>query len=238
MDTPLRVLIIEDNPDLAANLVDFLEARGHLADVAGDGIAGLRMAARHAFDVIILDLVLPGLDGLSLCRRLREEIGKTTPVLMLTARDAIDDKIAGLQAGADDYVVKPFVLREVEARIKALARRGRDTGGQRRLEIGDLVFDTGTFRVERAGRAIELPPIPLQLLEVLMRESPRVLSREALERAVWGDDPPESDALRAHLHILRTAIDKPFAQPLIRTLRGLGWQLAAGDETLPHAPPA
>lgn len=238
MDLPLRVLIVEDNPDLAANLVDFLEARGHLADVAGDGLSGIRMATRHSFDVIVLDLVLPGLDGLSLCRRLREEAGKTTPVLMLTARDSIEDKIAGLQAGADDYVVKPFVLREVEARLKVLARRGRNYSPQRTLVIDDLQFDTATFQVTRAGQSVELPRIPLQLLEVLMRESPRVLSREELERAVWGDHPPESDALRAHLHILRGAIDRPFARPLMRTLRGLGWQLVAADASAPDAPPA
>jgi DNA-binding response OmpR family regulator len=229
MDVPLRVLVVEDNPDLAANLVDYLEARGHLVDVAGDGVAGIRMATRHAFDVIVLDLVLPGLDGLTLCRRLREEAGRTTPVLMLTARDSIEDKIAGLQAGADDYVVKPFVLREVEACLRVLARRARGAPVQRRLVVGDLAFDTGTYEVARGGRSIELPRIPLQLLEVLMRESPRVLSREELERAVWGDHPPESDALRAHLHILRGAIDRPFARPMIRTLRGLGWQLVADD---------
>jgi DNA-binding response OmpR family regulator len=175
--------------------------------------------------VILLDIMLPGLDGLELCRRLREECGRSTPILMLTARDTIEDKIAGLEAGADDYVVKPFVLREVAARIKALARRAL-AGSRQRLQIGDLCYDTATFEVARAGTPIELPPIPLRLLESLMRASPRVLSRDDLVRAVWGDAPPDSDALRAHMHVLRNAIDKPFEKPLLRTLRGLGWQIA------------
>jgi len=233
MTTPLRILVVEDNPDLAANLVDYFEAKGHLADAAGDGLSGLHLAIRNDYDVIVLDLMLPGLDGLALCRRLREEAGKLTPILMLTARDTIEDKIAGLEAGADDYVVKPFVLREVAARIKALARRAQATSPRQKLQIGDLVFDTATFEIARAGKSIALPPIPLRILETLMRASPRVLAREELERAVWGDTPPDSDALRAHMHVLRGAVDKPFDQALVRTLRGIGWQIAAADAPAP-----
>ena len=229
MDTPLKILVVEDNPDLAANLVDYFEARGHQVDSAFDGALGLRLAVEQDFDIILLDLVLPGLDGISLCRRLRQEAGKRTPVLMLTARDALEDKVGGLEAGADDYVVKPFALREVEARVHALVRRAVGAGSRSVLQVGDLSFDSATYGVVRAGQAIELPPIPLRLLEVLMRATPRVLSREELERAVWGDAPPDSDALRAHMHVLRNAVDKPFEQPLIRTLRGLGWQIAAGN---------
>lgn len=226
MDSALRILVVEDNLDLAANLVDFLEGRGHLADAAGDGVSGLKLAAANDYDVIVLDVMLPGIDGLELCRRLRGDEGRLTPILMLTARDATEDKIAGLEAGADDYVVKPFVLREVEARLKALARRAQAASPRQTLRVGDLVYDTGTYRVSRGDTVVELPPIPLRILEALMRASPRVLSRDELERAIWGDQPPDSDALRAHMHILRSAVDKPFAQPLIRTLRGLGWQIA------------
>ena len=233
VDTPLRILIVEDNPDLAANLVDYLEAKGHLADATGDGVSGLHLATRNSYDVILLDLVLPGLDGVSLCRRLREEVGKLTPVLMLTARDALDDKITGLEAGADDYVVKPFELRELEARIKALARRSQAASPRQKLRIGDLWFDTATFQVVRAGISIELPPIPLRILETLMRASPRVLDRAELERTVWGDTPPDSDSLRAHLHVLRNAVDKPFDKPLIHTLRGIGWQISDVDGNAP-----
>ena len=233
MNAPLRILVVEDNPDLAANLVDYFEAKGHLADAAGDGHSGWRLAIRSDYDVIVLDLMLPGLDGTSLCRRLREEAGKLTPILMLTARDTIEDKIAGLEAGADDYVVKPFVLRELEARIKALSRRAQASSPRQKLKIGDLLFDTSTFEIVRAGKPITLPPIPLRILEALMRASPRVLAREDLERAVWGDTPPDSDALRAHMHLLRSAIDKPFDQPLLRTLRGIGWQIVEANAPAP-----
>ena len=231
MNRPLAILVIEDNPDLAANLVDYLGARGHVVDAAGDGHSGLRLASSREFDVILLDLILPGLDGITLCRRLREEAGRSTPVLMLTARDSLEDKITGLEAGADDYLVKPFALREVAARVQALARRGLNNPAQR-LAVADLSFDTATYKVARGGQAIDLPPIPLRLLEALMRASPRVLGREALEKAAWGDSPPDSDALRAHLHILRNAIDRPFDRPLLRTLRGLGWQIADDDATV------
>jgi DNA-binding response OmpR family regulator len=227
--TPLRVLVIEDNQDLAANLVDFLEAKGHAVDAAGDGITGLHLAVTGNHDVIVLDLVLPGMNGITLCRKLREEGAKHTPVLILTARDSLEDKIVGLESGADDYVVKPFALREVEARLKALVRRAHAGSREQRLQVGDLLFDTGSLRVARGSRSIELPPIPLRILEALMRAAPRVLSRQELERAVWGDAPPDSDALRAHMHVLRSAIDKPFEKPLLRTLRGMGWQLSNAD---------
>ena len=221
----MNILLIEDNRDIATNLFDYFEAKGHAMDLAGDGISGLHFAASNQYDVLILDLMLPGIDGLTLCRRLRES-GKTTPILMLTARDALDDKIAGLEAGADDYVVKPFSMREVDARLHALIRRSqvREVGST--LKVGDLSFDTGTFKVMRGQRIIELPPVPLKLLEILMRHSPRVLPREKIEREIWGDSPPDSDALRAHLYILRAAIDKQNDKPLIRTLRGIGYQIS------------
>ncbi|MDR3394981.1 MAG: response regulator, partial [Parasulfuritortus sp.] len=119
----MRLLIIEDNRDIAANLMDFLEVRGHVVDMAGDGVGGLHLALTHDYDAIVLDLMLPGMDGLTLCRKLRSEVERHTPVLMLTARDSLDDKIQGLEAGADDYVVKPFALREVETRLRTIARR-------------------------------------------------------------------------------------------------------------------
>lgn len=221
-----KVLVVEDNPDLAANLVDYLSAHDCVVDVCGDGLAALHLATTQSFDVILLDLLLPGLDGLSLCRHLRQTVGQTTPILMLTARDTLDDKVAGLEAGADDYLVKPFALREVLARLHALARRGRATQTTSRLQVADLNFDTATFRVTRAGQPIILAPLPLRILEALMRASPRVVGREELERTLWGEAPPDSDALRTHLHALRAAIDKPFDRPLLHTLRGIGWQIA------------
>lgn len=228
----MRLLIIEDNQDLAANLCEYLEECGHTLDAAGDGLTGLHLAITQPYDVIVLDLVLPGLDGVSLCRKLREEAGLGTPVLMLTARDTIEDRVIGLDAGADDYLVKPFSLRELEARLRALARRAEGRGHQHRLAVADLVFDTASLHVTRSGREIELPPIPMRILEVLMRRSPRVVSRADLEAHVWGDSPPDSDALRTHLHVLRSLIDPSGSRPLLHTLRGRGYRLAAEDDRI------
>lgn len=221
----MQVLVVEDNRDLMANVFDFLEARGHVVDAAYDAPAGLERALGSDYDAVVLDLILPGGDGLDVCRRLRAE-GRSTPVLMLTARDTLADKLAGFEAGADDYLVKPFALQELEARLVALARRARGSAFRTRLQVADLMLDLATRRVERAGRPIELPPIPLRILELLMRHAPRVVTRAEIERWVWGDAPPDSDALRSHLYVLRSAIDRPFETPLLRTLRGLGCQLA------------
>lgn len=225
----MRILIIEDNHDLLANLCEYLEDRGHTVDAAEDGLTGLHLAIRNNYEAIVLDVILPGMNGMQLCRKLREEAGKDTPVLMLTARDSVEDRVNGLDAGADDYVVKPFALREVEARLRALLRRATGQSPQRRLEVADLSFDTGTLSIQRAGQALELPPIPMRILEVLMRQSPRVVSRAELEAQVWGDNPPDSDALRSHLHILRAAIDRTGWPPLLHTLRGRGYRLALPD---------
>ncbi|MDX9768506.1 MAG: response regulator transcription factor, partial [Ectothiorhodospiraceae bacterium] len=200
-----------------------------VADAALDGVTGLHLAVVNRYDAILLDLMLPGMDGLTLCRRLREEERIHTPVLMLTARDALDDKIAGLEAGADDYVVKPFALREVEARLKALVRRAQGQVSRDSLRVHDLTFDTSTWTIRRADRVLDLPPIAARLLEALMRASPRVVARNELEHAAWGDSPPDSDALRAHMHVLRTAVDTPDLPPLLRTVRGIGYQLVAPD---------
>ncbi|HEX7157356.1 MAG TPA: response regulator transcription factor [Burkholderiaceae bacterium] len=220
----MDILLIEDNRDLASNVFDYLRAKGHDLDLAWDGISGLHLAATHPFDVAVLDWMLPGIDGLTVCRRLREA-GCRIPVLMLTARDALNDKIAGLEAGADDYVVKPFAMRELEARLLALVRRSQVREAPAVLKVGDLSFDPSTMQVTRGRRSVSLPPIPLKILENLMRQSPRVLPREELERRIWGESPPDSDALRAHLHILRHAVDTRADKPLIRTLRGIGYQI-------------
>lgn len=229
----MRILIIEDNRDLAANLLDFMEDHGHSADIAGDGVTGLHLATINEYDAIVLDLMLPGMDGITLCRKLRNESHISTPILIVTARDALDDKIVGLESGADDYVVKPFALREIEARLKALARRAQHQGMQPRLQIADLVFDTNVFKIQRGERSIVLPPIALKLLETLMRNSPRVINRSELEHIIWGDTPPDSDALRAHMHLLRSAVDGAGDAPLIRTVRGVGYQLAEPDASTP-----
>lgn len=226
----MHVLIIEDNRDLASDMFDFLESKGHVVDAAGDGVTGLHLAVVNAYDVIVLDLTLPGMDGLTLCRRLREDAGKETPILMVTARDALEDKISGLEAGADDYLVKPAELREVEMRLRVLTRRvGEREKREKVLTVEDLVMDTQLYSVRRGGKSIELPPIPYKILEVLMSRSPQVVSREDIERAVWGEGRPDSDSLRAHMYLLRELVDKPFERKLLRTLRGFGYQLAGQD---------
>ncbi len=221
----MKILIVEDNPDLAANLGDYLEDRGHIIDFAADGTSGLRLALQLKFDAIVLDLALPGLDGMTVCQRLREA-GRDTPVLMLTARDQLADKLQGFKVGADDYLVKPFELQEVEARLEVLQRRGRITH-LRQLRIGDLSYDLDTLVVSREGREIELNPIALKILRRLMEASPRVVTRAELEELVWGDELPDSDSLRVHIHSLRTAIDKPFAMPMLQTRHGIGYRLLA-----------
>ena len=193
----MRVLIIEDNRDLASNMFDFLEAKGHIVDAAGDGITGMHLALVNQYDAIVLDLTLPGMDGISLCRKLREEGGKDTPVLMITARDSLDDKIAGLEAGADDYLVKPAELREIELRLRVLLRRSGDhTQKQKKMAVEDLSLDPLTCSVKRGDKPIELPPIPYKILETLMARSPQVVNREDIEHVVWGEGRPDSDSLR------------------------------------------
>jgi len=228
------VLVIEDNPDLATNIADYLEARGYTPDVAQDGITGLHLAVSNRYDAIVLDLMLPGMDGLSLCRRLRQDARSNVPVLMLTARSTLDDKIAGYAEGADDYLVKPFELRELDLRLQALLRRGTGGDTHERLAVGDLVFDVATLAVSRGGHPLELPATARRILELLMRRAPRVVSRAEIEAALWGDSPPDSDALRVHMHTLRAAIDPPDRPALLRTVRGVGYQLAAAD----HVPAA
>jgi DNA-binding response OmpR family regulator len=222
----LRILIVEDNIDIAENIADFLEEQGHVLDFAMDGIGGLHLALTEDFDAIILDIMLPGMDGLTFCRKLREEGGKQTPVLMLTARDTLADKLEGFDAGADDYLVKPFELEELAARIGALVRRA-DHPAQQHLRVGDLEIDLGKMQAQRAGRPIDLNRACLKILTMLMQASPNVVSRKEIERVLWGDMPPGSDALRSHIYALRRAIDKPFKHPLIQTVHGIGYRLAA-----------
>jgi DNA-binding response OmpR family regulator len=223
------ILLIEDHRDIAGAIGDFLEQRGFSVDYAADGVTGLHLAVTNPYEVIVLDVMLPGLDGITVCRKLREEARNDTPLLMLTARDTLDDKITGLSAGADDYLVKPFEVRELEARIRTLLRRRRGTVTRDTYQVDDLVLDTATLQVTRGGKLLALTPIGLKLLTVLMRASPRVVSRHQLEREVWGDVLPDSDTLRSHLYTLRKVIDKPFKRPLLHTIPLMGYRLAIDD---------
>ena len=220
------ILLVEDHRDIAEMVFDYLEARGFAVDYAADGRAGLRLGLANRYDAVVLDVMLPGIDGLQLCQRLRAEARLTAPVLMLTARDTLADKLAGFDSGADDYLVKPFDLAELEARLRALLRRGHGGVQGELLQVEDLSFDTRTLKVLRAGHELLLTPIGLKILKVLMQHSPAVVDRRVIERAIWGDLPPDSDALRSHMYSLRKVIDKPFARPLIHTLHSAGFRLA------------
>lgn len=226
----MRILIIEDDPDIATNLYDYLEARGHVVDAAADGATGLHLAVLHEWDTIVLDLALPGLNGLALCRRLREQEQRDTPVLMLTARDTLEDKLEGFTCGADDYLVKPFALREIEARLIALTRRHHGHVTARILRAGDIVFDTRTLLVERSGIVIKLPPKCLRILKLLMQEPNKVFGRAELETTVWGEAQPDSDTLRTHIYALRRALTANGEQDLIETVHGQGYRLVQGNE--------
>jgi DNA-binding response OmpR family regulator len=226
----MRLLVIEDNPDIVANLFAFLEPLGWQLDVARNGVSGLALAAEGQFDAVVLDLSLPGLDGLDVCRRLRQDFQRATPVLMLTARDSVHDKVQGFDAGADDYLVKPFSMVELEVRLKALVRRASGAQVPGVLRFGELSFDPATFEASRAGMPLQLTPTGYKLLAALLREAPRLVTREQLEQQVWGDDRPDSDALRTHIHALRMALDKPFARPMLKTLPGIGYKLVNPDE--------
>jgi DNA-binding response OmpR family regulator len=225
----MHILIIEDNRDIAANLGQFLTGKGHLPDFAEDGVTGLHLAVANEYDVIVLDLMLPGIDGVALCHKLRQDALKNTPVLMLTARDTLADKLDGFAAGADDYLVKPFMLRELEARLVALKRRA-DLATARVLAIGDLEYDSDTLIIKRAGRTINLAPAARKILALLMRSSHRVVSRTEIEREVWGDDLPDSDVVRVQMYAIRSAVDKPFSVKLLHTIHGVGYRLYLADE--------
>lgn len=229
MQAGSSILLIEDHTDIAEMVIAYLENRGFTVDYAADGVTGLHLAVSNDYDAIVLDLMLPGMDGLSVCSKLRSEARKDTPVIMLTARDTLDDKITGLETGADDYLIKPFAIKELEARLSSLIRRSRGEVSKEILRIADLTVDTSTLCVERNAVKLTLTPISFKILTVLMRASPSVVSRRDLERQVWGDILPDSDTLRSHLYNLRKVIDKPFEHPLLHTIQGTGYKIVAPD---------
>jgi DNA-binding response OmpR family regulator len=226
---PLRILIVEDNNDIAENIGDYLEDQGHITDFAMDGIGGIHLALTREYDAIVLDIMLPGMDGLTFCRKLREESKNYTPVLMLTARDTLTDKLEGFKAGADDYLVKPFALEELAVRLEVLSKR-TDNMSPSFLRVADLEMNTGSMKVYRAGHPIELNRACLKILKMLMESHPNIVTREEIERALWGDMLPGSDALRSHMYVLRKAIDKPFKRPILKTVHGIGYRLVEPND--------
>jgi DNA-binding response OmpR family regulator len=227
--TTLRLLVIEDNRELVANLFQYFEARGHVLDAAPDGVVGLHLATSQPYDAIVLDWMLPRMDGQEVLRRLRGEHGSNVPVIMLTARGEVPDRVHGLRAGADDYLAKPFALVELEARLDALLARSTARSRRRVLQVHDLRFDLDTREVHRGDALLHLYPACRKLLETLMRASPAAVSRERLEQVLWGDDPPDRDMLRSHVYDLRRAIDGPFEPKLLQTLPRVGYRLAGPE---------
>jgi len=221
----MRILVIEDNRDILANVLDYLQLKGYTVDCAQDGLSGLHLGVTDHYDLIVLDVMLPGMDGYQLCQRLRDDAQRDTPIIMLTARDQLDDRLKGLNSGADDYLVKPFALSELVARIEAILRRSQG-GARHQLQVAELIYNLDTLQVSRQGKPLKLNPVGLKLLEVLMRKSPAVVRRAVLEETLWGEELPDSDSLRSHVHQLRQVIDKPFEQPLLHTVHGLGYCLA------------
>ncbi len=215
----MQVLIVEDNAELAASIAEFLELQGAQCDFAYNGASGLKMATELKFDVILLDMMLPKMNGINVCQEMRLR-GCTLPVLMLTAIDTEADQLAGFRAGVDDYVVKPCPMPLLWARLEALYRRARKASSV--LNVGPLALDRGTCRVVRSGREISLTPTEWKILEYLMLRSPNVVSRVDIEDYIWPDQDSDPRKLNVHLHGLRKAIDKPFDYPLILTRTGIG----------------
>ncbi|KUM54081.1 response regulator transcription factor [Rheinheimera sp. EpRS3] len=222
---PVRVLIVEDNHDICENIAAYLEKHSYVMDFAYDGISAMYLALTNPFDVIVLDLMLPGMDGLSFCQKLRTDAKLETPVLMLTARDTLDDKLQGFAAGADDYLVKPFALQELHARLQALYKRSHGKTDNL-LTVADLTLNRSTLQVHRAGRRVDLNPAGMKLLQRLMEQAPSVVMRDELETLLWADERPDGDALRSHMYKLRQAIDRPFDSPLIHTVHRIGYRIA------------
>jgi DNA-binding response OmpR family regulator len=227
--TPLHLLVVEDHAPLREQLVALLKRAGHRVDEADDGRLAIAIARAETPDVILLDLGLPDIDGIDLCTRLRNELPQRVPILMLTARDTLQDKLAGFGVGADDYLVKPFASEELLARVLAVARRA-DVGGAYVQAIGSLTIDRRAREAHRDGVRLALTPTAFSILSMLADVYPRALTRSEVVRRLWGDDAPESDPLRTHLYQLRQAIDKPFAVPMLKTVHGVGFRLEA-DQT-------
>ena len=229
----MRVLVVEDEPKICAYVKRGLEEEGYAVDAVHDGREALAWSDGAPYDLIVLDILLPEVDGLTVCRELRER-GQRTPILLLTARDGIAERVTGLDAGADDYLVKPFALEELLARLRALTRRSTDSPKTTLLQVADLTLDTVTHRVQRSGSNITLAAKEFAVLECLLREPERILTRTQIAEHVWNYDAyNQSNVLDVYIRNLRRKIEDGFDLKLIHTVRGLGYRISAvSDEAL------
>lgn len=222
----MKILLVDDNHNVAETIADYLELEGIIIDCAYHGEAALRLIETNHYDVIVMDIMMPKLDGISTVKKLREDYLCGTPILFLTATQGLDDKIAAFTAGGDDYLLKPFAMQELSLRLHALANRGprQDIGV---LKFADITLDVKTEQVERQGQLIKLSRIQTRILTLLMKRAPAIVSRVEVIESVWGDEPPGSDALRSHIYGLRTALDKGFSESRLETIHGQGYRLKA-----------
>jgi DNA-binding response OmpR family regulator len=220
----LYILVVEDQQNIAQNIANYMEDKDHVLDFATQGAQGLDLALTNHYDLVVLDLNLPIMDGLEVCKQLREKSSHHVPIIMLTARDSIDDKICGFNTGADDYLTKPFSLEELEVRCIALSRRHLLQTNDC-LTFDQLIIDRKRQKVVRDGKSLDLHSMGYRILIILAEAYPQVVSRSKLSQKLWGDEPTESDALRSHIYQLRTILDKPFNYPMIKTMHGIGFLL-------------
>lgn len=218
----IQLLLVEDDIDLATAIIDYLELEDILCDHAANGLSGYNLIETNSYDVVVLDLNLPKMNGLEVCEKIRSQ-GIDVPILMLTARDTLDDKLTGFSKGADDYLVKPFAMEELIVRAQVLSKRR--SGQVSKLKIEDLELDLQEKIATRDGQSIKLSPIGIKLLECLLRESPNPVSRDKLMQSVWGDEQPDSNSLKVHMFNLRKAVDGNSDDKLIHTITGHGFAL-------------
>ena len=220
----LNILLVEDQEAISLNIAEFLERAGHILDFAKNGLQGLELALKNSYDLVILDIMLPGMDGIEVCRNIRKKSSRHIPILMLTARDTIADKVDGFQSGADDYLTKPFALEELEVRCIALSRRYL-LQTEHILQLGPLKIDRKQKHLLRDEQTIKLSLIGYKIIQCLAEAYPVVVTRSELIKYIWGDEPTETDALRSHIYQLRVLMDKPFGYPILKTVHSVGFTL-------------
>lgn len=225
----INVLLVEDDIDLAATIVDYLDIESITCDHASNGLMGLELIQRNHYQMVMLDINMPKMDGLTLCNTVRER-GLDIPILMLTARDSLENKLQGFEAGSDDYLVKPFAMKELVARVQVLSKRR--SGEVKRLVLGDLILDLNQRIAQSQQRTLKLSPIAFKLLEVLVRASPHPVSRQHIMQAVWGDEQPDSNSLKVHIHHVRKQLNASKHSPLLKldTISGIGFAIKAADQ--------